>query len=122
MADIAEDIIDALRLVYDPCCQAKGISVVDMGLVRSVDVDGESARVELVLTSGWCPFSVDLLRTVRQKVTELGIEDPVVEVRWDEAWSPERMAPEARRKLMFLPEPRFVKHREDFIAEGGRRP
>ncbi len=47
---------DALAGVYDPCCREKGISVLDMGLVRSVQVEDEDevAMVELLLTSGWC--------------------------------------------------------------------
>ena len=45
-----EVILDALRTVYDPCCKEKEISVVDMGLIESVELDGEGAKVELVLT------------------------------------------------------------------------
>ena len=50
-------VLDALSDVYDPCCREKGISVVDMGLLRSATVNGTHARVELLLTSGWCPFA-----------------------------------------------------------------
>jgi metal-sulfur cluster biosynthetic enzyme len=49
--------IRALSEVFDPCCREKGISVVDMGLLRSIVVDDRHARVELLLTSGWCPFA-----------------------------------------------------------------
>ena len=35
--------------------QEKGISVIDMGLVRSVEVEDGIAKVELLLASGWCP-------------------------------------------------------------------
>jgi metal-sulfur cluster biosynthetic enzyme len=44
MADPRTAVMEALRSVYDPCCQEKGLSVVDMGLVRSVAVDGDRAR------------------------------------------------------------------------------
>lgn len=54
---VRDAIVDVLRGLADPCCEEKGISVVDMGLVRDVAVDGDLARVELVLTSGWCPFA-----------------------------------------------------------------
>ena len=37
-------IVEALRSVYDPCCREKGISVVDMGLLRRCDVDRPTAR------------------------------------------------------------------------------
>jgi metal-sulfur cluster biosynthetic enzyme len=72
MAKLSPEVVDVLRDVYDPCCAEKGISVVDMGLVRSavVDPDG-TARVELLLTSGWCPFSARVLSEVRQRVEAL---------------------------------------------------
>ena len=54
-------VMEALASVYDPCCQEKGLSVVDMGLVRKVDLDGDQARVELLLTTGWCPFAANLV-------------------------------------------------------------
>ena len=38
-------VMEALASVYDPCCQEKGLSVVDMGLVRRVDLDGDQAHV-----------------------------------------------------------------------------
>ncbi|MEU7857656.1 iron-sulfur cluster assembly protein [Nonomuraea sp. NPDC049141] len=47
MADIPQWASQALAGVYDPCCREKGISVVEMGLVRSVEVTAGRARVEL---------------------------------------------------------------------------
>ena len=49
-------LIDALREVYDPCCADRGISIVDMGVVEDVRLDGSHIDVDLVLTTGWCPF------------------------------------------------------------------
>jgi len=116
VTDLPSLIVDALRNVYDPCCAEKGISVVDMGLVRSVEVDEDGARVELILTSGWCPFAVDLISTVQERVGEVaGIENATVKVRWDEAWGPELMAPGARAKLRFLPPPRSVADRDAYV-------
>ena len=34
----AERVLDALRDVYDPCCADRGISVVDMGLIESIEI------------------------------------------------------------------------------------
>ncbi|MGZ4540085.1 MAG: metal-sulfur cluster assembly factor, partial [Blastococcus sp.] len=58
----------ALADVYDPCCREKGISVVDMGLLRSVTVQDGHARVELLLTSGWCPFAARVLTDVTDAI------------------------------------------------------
>jgi metal-sulfur cluster biosynthetic enzyme len=102
-------IVAALRDVYDPCCRERAISVVDMGLLRGVTVDEDGARIELILTSGWCPFVLDLLSTVRERVEALpGIEGAQVDVVWDEAWSADRMSDDARAKLRFLPHPKEV--------------
>lgn len=110
MANVGERIVEALRGVYDPCCAEKGISVVDMGLLRGVTVEGgDHARIELILTSGWCPFVVDLLDTITERVAALPeIEDAEVVVVWDEAWSSDRLSDDARAKLRFLPDPRTV--------------
>jgi metal-sulfur cluster biosynthetic enzyme len=113
----SSEIIDALRSVNDPCCAERGISVVDMGLVRSVTVEGGEAHVELMLTSGWCPFASKVLGSVKQTVEDLPhIDRAKVEVIWDEAWTMERMSEDARAKLVFLPEPVAVANRDDYIA------
>lgn len=108
MAEAAE-ILDALRGVYDPCCREKGISVVDMGLVRDIAVDDGQARVELLLTSGWCPFAAHLLTEIRERVVAVpGVGDADVEVTWDEAWTTDRLSEDARAQLRFLPHPKEV--------------
>jgi metal-sulfur cluster biosynthetic enzyme len=117
MPELPTTIVDALRTVYDPCCQERGISVVDMGLVRSVAVDGDHARVELVLTTGWCPFTAHLLTAVRRRIDALpGVGDAAVEVVWDEPWTTERLSDDARRKLRFLPDPSAVPDRDGYVA------
>jgi metal-sulfur cluster biosynthetic enzyme len=71
MADRRTAVMEALRTVYDPCCQEKGLSVVDMGLVRSVAVEGDQARVELLLTTGWCPFAANLVGMISERIQAL---------------------------------------------------
>lgn len=109
--------LDVLSNVYDPCCREKGISVVDMGLVRSVDVDEGHARVELLLTSGWCPFAARVLEEVQQAVVAgSGVDSAEVEIVWDEPWTTDRLSDSAVRKLRFLPDPSAVPDREAYIA------
>jgi metal-sulfur cluster biosynthetic enzyme len=113
----SSEVIGALKGVYDPCCAERGISVVDMGLVRSVTVEGSAAHIELMLTSGWCPFASKMLSSVKQAVEDLPhIARAEVEVTWDEAWTMERMSEDARDKLVFLPEPVAVANRDDYVA------
>jgi metal-sulfur cluster biosynthetic enzyme len=95
-----EAVIRALDNCYDPCCQDRKISVVDMGLIESIDIDGRRVRIEMVLTTGWCPFASRLLEMVHEEVGSLAAVDRVdVEVVWDPTWTPERMSAGAREKL-----------------------
>ena len=95
-----EAVIRALDECYDPCCRDRRISVVDMGLIESVEIMGREVRIEMVLTTGWCPFASRLLEMVEDEVGKLPAVDSVeVEVVWDPGWNPERMSGSAREKL-----------------------
>jgi metal-sulfur cluster biosynthetic enzyme len=93
-------LIDALREVYDPCCADRGISIVDMGVVEDVRVDGSHVAVDLVLTSGWCPFVASMSSSIPDALKDVeGVESVDVQVVWDPVWTMDRLAPAAREKL-----------------------
>jgi metal-sulfur cluster biosynthetic enzyme len=95
-----EAVIGALDNCFDPCCQERRISVVDMGLIESIKILGREVKVEMVLTTGWCPFAARLLEMVKEEVGALpSVEAIDVEVVWDPTWTPERMSAGAREKL-----------------------
>ena len=107
-----EAVIGALDNCFDPCCQERRISVVDMGLIESIEILGREVKVEMVLTTGWCPFASRLLEMVEAEVGALpGVEAVDVEVVWDPTWTPERMSAGAREKLR-LPLERLERLRE----------
>jgi metal-sulfur cluster biosynthetic enzyme len=118
MAEVVDSIMQALQGIYDPCCYEQGISVVDMGLLRTVRIDDRAhVTVELVLTTGWCPFATSLVSTIQARMLELPeITDATVNIVWDEPWTSERLSDNARRKLRFLPSPRSL---EDQARYGG---
>jgi metal-sulfur cluster biosynthetic enzyme len=94
------EIFAALRRCYDPCCKEKQISVLDMGLIERVRIDGAQVDIDIVLTSGWCPFSMHMLTMVEQEVGALdGVGDVRVNITWDSVWTPERLSEDARAKL-----------------------
>jgi metal-sulfur cluster biosynthetic enzyme len=117
VAPVPDWALDALSDVYDPCCRVRGISVVEMGLIKSVAVAGGHARVELLLTTGWCPFASRLLDEVEQAVLDApGVTSAEVAAVWDESWTTDRLSPSAARKLRFLPDPTSVPDRDAYIA------
>jgi metal-sulfur cluster biosynthetic enzyme len=93
-------LIDALREVYDPCCADRGINIVDMGVVEDVRQAGTHVEVDLVLTTGWCPFVATMSSAIPDRLTQLdGVETVDVKVVWDPVWTLDRLAPSAREKL-----------------------
>jgi len=95
-----ELVIEALDNCYDPCCRDRKISVVDMGLIESIEIDARAVKIEMVLTTGWCPFASRLLEMVEEEVGNLSAVDSIdVDVIWDPTWTPERMSDSAREKL-----------------------
>jgi metal-sulfur cluster biosynthetic enzyme len=117
MSGVPEWALDVLSEVYDPCCREKGISVVDMGLVRSVRENGGAVRVELLLTSGWCPFAARVLTEIKERIeAQPGVTAADVEIVWDEAWTTDRLSPKAAGLLRFLPPPSSVPDRGAYVA------
>ncbi|HEX2102422.1 MAG TPA: metal-sulfur cluster assembly factor [Solirubrobacteraceae bacterium] len=93
-------IVDALRDVYDPCCADRGVSIVDMGVVEDVRVEGTHVRVDLLPTTGWCPFIVTMSDAIPKRLHRLeGVRTVDVNVVWDPMWTPDRLSESAQQKL-----------------------
>jgi metal-sulfur cluster biosynthetic enzyme len=110
-------IVDALRDVYDPCCADRGVSIVDMGVVEDVRVDGAHVDVDLVLTSGWCPFVMTMSDAIPERLRRMdGVDTVDVKVVWDPVWTMDRLSRSAREKLV-LPLDELEPYRERRIAQ-----
>jgi metal-sulfur cluster biosynthetic enzyme len=97
-----EQVLEVLQSCYDPCCKERAVSIVEMGLIQSVQVaeSGHDVRVELLLTSGWCPFSAHMLQMIQQEVGAIeGVGEVDTEIVWNTVWTPERMSASAKEKL-----------------------
>jgi metal-sulfur cluster biosynthetic enzyme len=112
-------VLDVLRRVYDPCCADRGISIVDMGVVEDVHVVGGHVRVDLVLTTGWCPFVASMSDAIPAALRDLeGMESVAVEVLWDPVWTPDRLSETAARELS-MPLEELLPYRERRLAANG---
>jgi metal-sulfur cluster biosynthetic enzyme len=109
-------LIEALRDVHDPCCADRGISIVDMGVVEGVHVEGAHVRVDLVPTTGWCPFVANMSSAIPDRLRSLaGVETVDVRVVWEPVWTMERLSPSAREKLA-MPLDELEPYRERRLA------
>jgi len=87
---------DALAEIPDP--EIPVISLVDLGVVRDVAVEGARVRVEFTPTFLGCPALEVMRDAMAEKVRELGGE-PDVQVINDDSWSTDRISAEGRAKL-----------------------
>jgi ring-1,2-phenylacetyl-CoA epoxidase subunit PaaD len=92
----AAEVWAALEEIPDP--EIPVISLVDLGVIRDVQVDGGRVRVELTPTFLGCPALEAMRRALEEKVTSLGGE-PDVAVIQDDSWSTDRISTAGREKL-----------------------
>jgi metal-sulfur cluster biosynthetic enzyme len=92
------DIREALRQIVDP---ELGVNIVDLGLVRRIDLSRGCVRVEMTMTSPACPLRDYLEDQVRAALDAYAPEVSTVDVVIldDPPWSAEMMSDEARRQL-----------------------
>lgn len=93
------EITEALREVEDP---ELPISVVDLGLLRGIEIDGSSVTVRMTFTSVACPCTHMIIEDVESKLLELDGVDGVHVEEVFEAWSREDVSAEGRAVLATL--------------------
>jgi metal-sulfur cluster biosynthetic enzyme len=92
----AEEAKDALREVFDP---EYPVSLVDLGLIRGVEVEGAKAKIKLTFTCMGCPAMDMIQDDVSDRLLEMdGIDEVDIEVVW-ETWSRKDITPLGRKQL-----------------------
>lgn len=100
-----QSVYAALRNVIDPELY---VNVVDLGLIYEVTIEPAGDRwnvhVKMTLTSPGCPAGPQLVREVREAISDLGehVGRVEVEVVFNPLWTPDRMTDEARDELGFM--------------------
>ncbi|BBF93241.1 SUF system Fe-S cluster assembly protein [Blastochloris tepida] len=98
IARLTDDIVQALKSVYDPEIPA---DIYELGLIYKVDIaDDRMVHVEMTLTTPNCPSAAELPIMVETAVAMVpGVAGAKVEVVWDPPWDQSRMSEEARVAL-----------------------
>jgi metal-sulfur cluster biosynthetic enzyme len=95
----AETIKDALRRVRDP---ELGFSIVELGLVYTIEEHDGVVRVEMTLTSPGCPAGAQIVGEADAVVRDLdGVKDVEIELVWEPFWTPDRIDPKIRAYMGF---------------------
>ena len=95
LARLTDDIVAALKTVYDPEIPA---DIYELGLVYKVDVeDDRTVKIDMTLTAPGCPVAGEMPGWVQNAVSAVeGISDVEVNMVFDPPWTPDRMSEEAR--------------------------
>lgn len=107
MALTEEDILTAMRDVNDP---ELPVNIVDLGLVYRVDlqpdpdapgrVPKQRVAIDMSMTTQACPAHAMILEQVRNRLAGLQeLSACEVNLVWEPAWTPDRISPEAQKKL-----------------------
>ena len=98
-----DGVMNALRNCYDPEIP---VNIVDLGLVYNVAIDEDSVKVRMTLTTMGCPAHAYLMHQVQTEIEKIpGVKKAEVEIVWDPPWTPDKMNPEARKRLEAGEEP-----------------
>jgi len=98
LARLSDDIVGALKTVYDPEIP---VDIYELGLVYRVDIgDDRGVAIDMTLTTPNCPSAQELPSMVENAVGSVaGVGEVKVNIVWDPPWDQSRMSDEARVSL-----------------------
>lgn len=82
-----EEIREALRSVLDP---EIGLNVVELGLIRDLQVEGDQATITMILTTPFCPYGPAIVEQVKMTGDLIMGSGTVVQIG-TELWDPSMM-------------------------------
>ena len=81
----------ALSTVMDP--EVPVVSIVELGIVRDVRLDGPTLVIEVTPTYSGCPATETIIRDIDDALDARGVSNPRIETTLAPAWSTDRIAP-----------------------------
>ncbi len=95
LARLSDDIIAALKTVYDPEIPA---DIFELGLIYKIDIeDDRMVKIIMTLTAPGCPVAGEMPGWVENAVSSVeGVQGVTVELTFDPPWSADRMSEEAQ--------------------------
>jgi len=75
------------------------VSIVELGIVRAIRVEDARLVIEVTPTYSGCPATETIMNDIQDALAERGIANARIETRLAPAWTTDRIAPEAKRRL-----------------------
>jgi len=95
LARLTDDIVSALKTVYDPEIPA---DIYELGLIYKIDIEDDRAvKIQMTLTAPGCPVAGEMPGWVENAVGAVeGVSGVDVAMVFDPPWTPDRMSEEAQ--------------------------
>lgn len=87
IASKEEELMEALRSVIDP---EIGLNIVELGLIRNVEIGEEEGKITMILTTPFCPYGPAIIEQVRHTAGN-AMGHPVNVEIGTELWDPSMM-------------------------------
>ncbi len=86
-----------LEQVMDP--EIPVVSVVEMGLIRAVEVNDQSVHITMTLTYSGCPALLAIQEEIKNRLQAAGFKEIELQISHEPAWTSDWIQPQARQKL-----------------------
>ena len=98
LARMTDDIVAALKTVYDPEIP---VDIYELGLIYKVDIDDDrNVAIDMTLTAPGCPVAGDMPGWVENAVSTVGgVASVKAKITFDPPWDHSRMSEEARMAM-----------------------
>ncbi len=88
---------DALNAVQDP---EFPLSIVDLGMVYGVQVNGGAVKIDLTFTSIGCPAIEMIISDIKEAVNKIkGVSSADVEIVWSPPWTKDKITEKGKQIL-----------------------
>ena len=101
MAALTDDIIGAMKSVYDPEIP---VNIVDLGLVYDLKISGEDearvVEVKMTLTAQGCGMGPVIADDAKTRIENIpNVSEVSVDIVWEPQWNPRMMSAEGKKVL-----------------------
>ena len=98
LAALSDEIVAALKSVYDPEIP---VDIYELGLVYRIDIsDTKDIEIDMTLTAPGCPVAAEMPDWARDAVMGIdGVGDVKINLVFDPPWSTDLMSEEAKLEL-----------------------
>ena len=97
MAVEKEQVLDALKGVYDPEIP---VDVVNLGLVYEVLIDNDNVAVKMTTTASGCPVGNYIVAQAKRSIGRIeGVKEIDVDLVYDPPWQESMITEEGRRMM-----------------------